>query len=61
MIYSGETDTQLTGKLVEWAGETSLHHWVGHGNDINGTEGMVWQPLLEQNDKIAVFISDAQR
>eukprot|EP00052_Salpingoeca_macrocollata_P007224 m.58457 g.58457 ORF g.58457 m.58457 type:complete len:566 (-) comp15906_c0_seq1:70-1767(-) len=72
-IYTGKDDYTKTGKLVMWAGQSILNVWEGCGNDIqgleyrvqanmiNGTEGIVFQPLLDESDVLQVFTEDLLR
>ena len=61
IIYSGKTSSLLTGQFIQWAGERELHHWLGAADVVTGTEGIVWQPFLEQSQEIVVFVSYVQR
>ena len=61
IVYSGETDSRLTAQLIQWAGKESLGIWRNDANNITGTEGIIWQPFLDQNEEIIAFISDVQR
>lgn len=62
IIFSGETNSQLTAQLIQWAGMKTLSIWRNYSaNKITGTEGMVWQPFLKQSEEIVGFISDAER
>ena len=61
IIYSGETSSLLTGQFIQWAGDKKLHHWVGAADVVTGTEGIIWQPFLEQSQEIVAFVTDVQR
>ena len=61
IIYSGETSSVLTAQFIQWSGEKTLHHWLGSADVVTGTEGIIWQPFLEQSQDIVAFISDVQR
>lgn len=61
IVHSGETDSRLTAQFIQWAGYQNLTIWQNTANIVTGTEGIVWQPFLEEDDKITVFISDTQR
>ena len=61
IIYSGETDSRLTGQFIQWAGKRDLGIWRNSANNVTGTEGIIWQPFLDQSDEIVAFISDTQR
>ena len=61
IVYSGETNSRLTTQFIQWAGNKTLTIWRNSGNKITGTEGMLWQPFLKQDDIIAAFIIDAER
>ena len=61
IIHSGERDSRLTAQLIQWAGSEHLHKWRNVSDLVTGTEGIIWQPFLEQNEEIVAFISDTQR
>ena len=61
IIYSGEIDSRLTAQLIQWAGSEHLGNWRNSADRVNGTEGIIWQPFLEQDEEIVAFISDTQR
>ena len=61
IVHSGETNSRLTAQFIQWAGNRTLTIWRNSGNIVTGTEGMLWQPLLKQNDIVAAFIIDAER
>ena len=61
IIHSGETNSHLTAQLIQWAGSEHLGNWRNFADNVTGTEGIIWQPFLEQNEEIVAFISDTQR
>ena len=61
IIHSGETNSHLTAQLIQWAGSKYLGNWRNSADRVAGTEGIVWQPFLEQDKEIVAFISDTQR
>ena len=61
IIYSGETNSRLTAQLIQWAGSEYLGNWRNSADCVTGTEGIIWQPFLEQDKEIVAFISGAQR
>lgn len=64
VIHTGVQDIDKIGLFEQWKGnEGSLSIWPnGMGaNAINGTEGLVFSPLLTENDTLAVFSDDAFR
>lgn len=63
-IYTGVNNTQNIGKFLQWKGNVgSLDLWPnGMGaNDINGTEGLLFHPFLEEDEMLEVFSDDAFR
>ena len=64
VIHTGFGNVEKIGQYVEWQGNNrTLHIWPnGMGaNDINGTEGFVFHPLLEQGEGLEIFVDDAFR
>lgn len=64
VIHTGVRDIDKIGLFEQWKGNVgSLNIWPnGMGaNAINGTEGLVFSPLLNDNDTLEVFSDDAFR
>lgn len=62
IIYTGVGDPALTGKFVQWDGRERLDLWPGEtANDINGTEGLIFKPNLEEGDDLEAFVDDVYR
>lgn len=63
-IFTGAGNIEDIGRFVQWKGNYgSVSIWPnGMGaNDINGTEGLLFQPLLEGDEELEVFVEDAIR
>ena len=62
IIYTGVDDPSLTGKFVQWDGREDLDIWPGEtANQINGTEGLIFKPNLEEGEGLEVFVDDLLR
>ena len=62
IIHTGVDDPALTGQFVQWDGREELDLWPGESaNDINGTEGLIFKPLLEEGDDLEAFVDDVYR
>ena len=61
IVHTGEKNSSLTGDLIQWAGRKRLGNWRNSADVVTGTEGIVWQPFLKQDEEIVGFISDTQR
>ena len=63
-IHTGVMDVETIGTFEQWKGnQGSLKIWPnGMGaNAINGTEGIVFSPLLKETENLTVFADDAVR
>ena len=62
IIHTGVDDVTLVGQFQQWDGLTKLNLWPGDSaNDINGTEGLLFKPLLKEGDNLTVFVDDVAR
>ena len=62
IIHTGVDDVTLVGQFQQWDGLTELNLWPGDSaNDINGTEGLLFRPLLKEGDNLTVFVDDVAR
>lgn len=64
VIHTGLGNVERIGQYEQWQGNNqTLDIWPnGMGaNDINGTEGFFFHPLLEQGDDLEIFVDDAFR
>ena len=62
IIHTGIDDTALTGQFVQWDGREELDLWPGKtANGINGTEGLIFKPLLEEGEDLEAFVDDVYR
>ena len=62
-IHTGAKDINSIGQYVQWQGLEKLMLWPnGMGaNDINGTEGLFFHPLLQEGEEIEIFVDDIYR
>ena len=64
-IHTGIKDISNIGKLVLWDGQTKLQAWpngdVTGANDIRGTEGFFFKPLLKKGNGLTIFVDDYLR
>ena len=64
IINTGVRNLDDIGQFVQWKGnEGSINIWPnGMGaNDVNGTEGLIFQPFLSEDTALEVFSDDALR
>ena len=62
IIYTGVDNITLIGQFIQWDGLTKLTIWPGDSaNEINGTEGLLFRPLLKERDNLTVFVDDVAR
>ena len=64
IIYTGVNNIEKIGKFVQWKGNLgSVDVWPNRmgANRINGTEGLVFHPFLNETEKLEVFSDDALR
>ena len=65
IIYTGLGNLDKLGQFVEWDGNKgSLNHLWPNGkgaNDINGTEGMIYHPFIDEDDTLEGFNLDSIR
>lgn len=62
IIHTGVDDITLVGQLYQWNGQKNLSIWPGDSaNEINGTEGLIFRPLLKEGDNLTAFVDDVAR
>ena len=72
VIQTGVSDSQNFGRIVTWEGGSSLDWWHApvnttppandkYCNMINGTDGSVFPPFLDEDSQIRIFVTDICR
>lgn len=64
-VKTGVKGSVPVGTIVEYKNQTNLDIWKGGCNStcnqINGTDGSIFPPLIEKNQVISIFITDLCR
>ncbi|XP_046443721.1 lysosome membrane protein 2-like [Daphnia pulex] len=61
-IESGANDLNELGYIKKWNGKSSVEYWNDtFCNMINGTDGAIYPPIVDVNEKIYVFTPDVCR
>ncbi|XP_057370163.1 platelet glycoprotein 4-like [Daphnia carinata] len=61
-IESGANGLDKLGLIRSWKGEKNLSYWDDQYCDmINGTDGAIYPPLVDVNERIYIFVTDLCR
>ncbi|KAI6650937.1 Lysosome membrane protein 2-like [Oopsacas minuta] len=61
-VHTGVCIPSKIGQYQVWEGNSSLTIWRDdYANMINGTEGLVFQPLVEEKDILQIFVDEMIR
>ena len=62
VIYTGVGNLSNVGQFHQWDGNRALDIWFDkYANMINGTEGMLFKPHLQEGEDVVAFVDDAFR
>ncbi|XP_072034521.1 scavenger receptor class B member 1-like isoform X2 [Amphiura filiformis] len=58
-VYDGVANKSKLNHVNRWKGQTELDMWyTPEANMMNGTDGMMWHPFVEQNETLPLFHQD---
>ncbi|XP_051268495.1 lysosome membrane protein 2 isoform X1 [Dicentrarchus labrax] len=62
VYHTGEQNYMDYGRVATWKGESKLNFWTSdQSNNINGSDGSAFHPLLNKDERIYIFTPDLCR